>query len=188
MGFDPNFVEHGKSLGQVVGSSIQYFSAPDDFNSGPSADPPNVAPIRNLPGPRTLPAGAVFKIALQYEGKDVSGAVFTYTERDNKNRHTWTIPVPPTGVSNAVRTPIIAFQLNIVGKSGGDKAIMRSGQGTITYSSSHSMTVVNKKPPSKGKTTAETANSVYSELPDGPSDTITQKFAVGSDKLGAFRR
>jgi hypothetical protein len=63
--------------------------------------------------------------------------------------------------------------------------MMQSGEGTITYSASDPMTVVNKKPPSKGQTTAETANSVYSELEPGPSDRIVQRFAVGSDKLEA---
>jgi hypothetical protein len=55
--------------------------------------------------------------------------------------------------------------------------VIKSGEGTITYSSSEPMTVVNKKPPTaKGATTAETANSVYSELSPGPSDRFTQKF------------
>jgi hypothetical protein len=171
MGFNPNYMKHGKSLGPIIGASIEYFSKPNGFNSHPP-----VAPIKNLPGPRTLPAGAVYKIVLRYDGKDVSGADFTFTEKNNKNHHTWTVPVPPAGVPKTVRTPIVAFQLNLVGKSGGDRAITKSGEGTITYSSSEPMTVVNKKPPSKGQTTAETANSVYGELPPGPSETFTQTF------------
>ena len=62
--------------------------------------------------------------------------------------------------------------------SGGDKAIMKSGEGKIIYSSSGPMTVVAKKPPSAGAITAETANSAYGELPVGPSQTFTQTFTV----------
>jgi hypothetical protein len=177
MGFHPNYVEHGKSVGSVVGSSIEYFSHPNDFNSKTSH-----APLKGLPGPRTLPAGAVFKVVLRYDGNNVSGADFSYT--DSKNHHSWTLPVPPPKVPNAVRAPIVAFQVNLVGRSGGDQAATKSGEGAITYSSSEPMTVVNKKPPSLGKTTAETANSVYSELPPGPSKTFTQKFSFTQASKG----
>jgi hypothetical protein len=183
MGFNPAFKDHGRSLGPVVGSSIEYFSKPNSFNTG-GKNPPNVAPIK-LSGPRTLPAGAKFIIAMQYEGENISGAKFTYVEGGNKNLHTWTIlvppptpPYPPPAVPKAVRAPIIAFQLDIVGRSGGDKAVMKSGEGKIIYFSSGPMTVVAKKPPSNGAITAETANSAYSELPVGPSQTITQTFTV----------
>ena len=46
------------------------------------------------------------------------------------------------------------------------------------------MTVRASKPDSKGQTTAETANSVYSLLPTGSSNTFTQTFAFGSTPLG----
>jgi hypothetical protein len=78
-----------------------------------------------------------------------------------------------------VRTPIVAFQLNLVGRSGGDNAVTKSGAGIITYSSSDAMTVTSKRPESKGSHTAETANSVYGLLPTGSSKTFTQKFAFG---------
>ncbi len=184
MGFNPNFVNKGKSLGPVVGSSIEYFSKPNDFDTS-GKQPPNDGSLTNLPGPRTLPAGAVFTIAIQYDGDDVSGAKFSYAEKGGKNKHEWTIPVPPPTppypkpvVPAAVRTPIVAFQLDIVGRSGGDKAVMQSGEGKIVYSASDAMTVVNKKPKSNGATTAETANSAYGELPPGPSKTFTQSFSV----------
>jgi hypothetical protein len=81
-----------------------------------------------------------------------------------------------------VRTPIIAFQLDIVGESGGNKSIMKSGAGQIIYTSSSPMTVLQKHPPgTKGTLTEETANSAYSELPAGPSNTFTQTFTVEPD-------
>jgi hypothetical protein len=110
MGFKPDFKENGKSEGPMVGGSIEYFASPNSFNT---KTPPG--PVKNLRSPSTLPAGAVFKIAIRYDGKDVSGADFSYNEKDKKNHHTWTIPVPPSGTAKAVRTPIVAFQLDLVG-------------------------------------------------------------------------
>ena len=173
MGFHPNFTEHGKKLGSVIGGSIEYFAKPDSFNTATG----NRLELHGLPGPRTLPAGAKFTIELQYEGNDISGAKFTYSDSGNRNHRTWTIPVPPKSVSKAVRTPILAFQLDLVGRSGGDVANTKGGESNITYTASTPMTVVNKKPPSKGQTTAEKANSVYSQLPSGPSTTFTQHFS-----------
>jgi hypothetical protein len=138
-GFNPHFVEHGKSLGPIIGASIEYFSKPNDFNTAERT------PVKNLPGMRTLPAGASFTIAIQYDGDDVSGASFEYFDRANK--HTWTITVPPRGVPKAMRTPLIAFQLDLVGKSGGDRAFTKSGEGTITYTASDAMTVTAESRP-----------------------------------------
>jgi hypothetical protein len=187
MGFNPDFKQHDRSMGPIVGCSIEYFAKPNSFDTG-HKDPPNVAPLRHLPGPRTLPAGAKFIIAMQYEGDNISGAEFTYVEEGGKYRHHWMIPVPPPtppypgpAVPNTVRAPIVAFQMDIVGKSSGDKAVMKSGEGKIIYSSSGPMTVVAKKPPSNGAITAEKANSAYSEMPAGPSNTFTQTFTVVPD-------
>ena len=187
MGFNPDFKDQGRSLGPVVGCSIEYFAKPNSFDTGHKI-PPNVAPVRHLPSLRTLPAGARFVIAMIYEGDNVSGAEFTYVEKGGKDRHGWTIPVPPPtppypgpAAPSSVRAPIIAFQVDIVGKSSGDTAIMKSGEGEIIYSSSGPMTVVAKKPPSAGAITAEKANSAYGELPVGPGSTFTQTFTVVPD-------
>ena len=185
MGFNPDFKDHGRSIGPVVGASIEYFAKPHHINTS-AKDPPNVAPLHHLPGSRTLPAGAKFIIAMKYEGDDISGAEFTYVEKDGKERHSWAIPIPPpvppypppAVPKSAVRTPIVAFQVDIVGKNGGDVAVMKSGEGKIIYVSSGPMTVVAKRPPSQGEITAEKANSAYGELPIGPSQTFTQTFKV----------
>lgn len=175
MGFDPDYKDNGKSE-IIIGSSIEYFAKPHSFNVAKRS------PIKDLPGPKTLPAGAKFIIAIKYAGNNVSGADFTYVEKDGKGQLKWTIAVPPPkqkpAVPQSVRTPIVAFQVDIVGKSSGDKAVMTSGEGTIIYTSPAPMTVVAKKPASNGDTAAETANSAYGELPIGPSKTFTQTFTV----------
>jgi len=187
MGFHPDYKAGSGSVEPVVGASIEYFAKPNSFNTG-AKNPPNIAPVHGLPGPRTLPAGAKFVIAMQYDGDDISGAEFTYVQRDGKERHSWTIPVPPPSppypgpaiAKSAVRTPIVAFQLDIVGRNSGDTAVMQSGEGKIVYTSSAPMTVVAKRPPSQGEITAEKANSAYGELPVGPSQTFTQTFTVAN--------
>lgn len=93
MGFNPDFQDRGRSHGPVVGASIEYFSKPHSFNTG-DKQPPNVARLEHLPGRRTLPAGAKFTIAMKYDGDDISACEFTYADKDLKDQHRWTIPVP----------------------------------------------------------------------------------------------
>lgn len=185
MGFNPDFQDRGRSLGPVVGASIEYFSKPHSFNTG-DKQPPNVARLEHLPGRRTLPAGVKFTIAMKYDGDDISACEFTYADKDLKDQHRWTIPVPPpvppyprpAQPKSGVRTPIVAFQVDIVGRNSGDEAVLKSGEGKIIYVSSEPMTVVAKKPESQGQITAEKANTAYGELPPGPSPTFTQTFKV----------
>jgi hypothetical protein len=170
-----------------VGCSIEYFAKPYDFGTHNHR-----ADLVDMP-PRIVPAGAKFIIKLQYDGDNIRGCKFAYMGRKTKNQHEWTIEVPPPGLRPKgatqdpppgaaaawVRTPIVAFQVDLVGRSGGDNAVTTSGAGIITYSSSDAMTVTSKRPESKGSHTAETANSVYGLLPTGSSKTFTQKFAFG---------
>jgi hypothetical protein len=170
-----------------VGCSIEYFAKPYDFGTHNHR-----ANLVDMP-PHIVPAGAKFIIKLQYDGDNIRGAKFAYVGKNTKNRHEWTIAVPPPGLKPKgateapppgaaaawVRTPIVAFQVDLVGRSGGDNAVTKSGAGIITYSSSDAMTVTSKRPESKGSHTAETANSVYGLLPKGSSKNFTQKFAFG---------
>ena len=50
------------------------------------------------------------------------------------------------GVSSTKLAPIVAFELNFVGPANGDSAILSSGAGTITYSASTPLTVLNLEP------------------------------------------
>ncbi len=184
MGFNPDFKDNGKMIGPIVGSSIEYFAKPNSFNTGGGAFP-HRAPLKHLSAANTLPAGAKFIIAMINEGDNIAGAEFTYSQDGGKYHHHWMIPVPPPTPPNpppavpaSVRAPIVAFQVDIVGANGGNRAVMKSGEGRIIYSASGPMTAVAKKPPSEGAITAETANSAYGELPVGPSNKFTQTFTV----------
>jgi hypothetical protein len=76
------------------------------------------------------------------------------------------------------QAPIIAFQLNLTGPSGD---LLSSGAGTITYSASNPLTVVNQPPACQGALfpgTGEKTNACFGMLPPAPSNTITQTFGV----------
>ena len=78
-------------------------------------------------------------------------------------------------------SPIVAFQLNFVGKDG-TTAVLASGAGTITYKASPALTALPGFPPFVWDTllTVEGANSVYSLLPLGSSTTFTQSFTAAA--------
>ena len=78
--------------------------------------------------------------------------------------------------------PIVAFELNFVGPINGESAVLSSGAGTITYTASSLLTVLNQEPActESGYITAETANSFYSELLPTSSNTFTQSFNVSA--------
>jgi hypothetical protein len=86
------------------------------------------------------------------------------------------LPVPPDALS-----PIYAFQVNLVGASGG-KALLSSGAGTITYNAAQPLTAVTQLPTWTGAqtipSTGETANSVYGDLVAGPDNSFAQPFAT----------
>jgi hypothetical protein len=142
---------------------------------------PYLVPMRNV----IWPAGYTLRIALGNDPKgNVTGAEFVVEDNRGRvlNRALKTLQ-DFHGFSRANLAPINAFQLNLVGPTGGE--VLSSGAGTITYAASTPMTVANhlprtgdKKSCSSGAITAEKANTVYGELPAGPTKTFTQTFGV----------
>jgi hypothetical protein len=78
--------------------------------------------------------------------------------------------------------PITALQLNIVGPLNGESTLLSSGAGTITYSASSELTVLNVEPTctESDYTTAETANTIYGPMDPGPSNVLMQSFYVSA--------
>jgi hypothetical protein len=76
--------------------------------------------------------------------------------------------------------PIVAFQVNFVGDIGGATTTLASGAGTMTYTASNLMSVLNTEPACVDWTykTVEAANSMYSLLPNTQSDSFTQSFGL----------
>ena len=94
-----------------------------------------------------------------------------------------------SGVSSADLSPIVAFELDIVGYDNGQSTKLSSGSGTITYTAANAMTVANAEPSYcefQGGT-LETANTSYGELPTGSNATFVQTFNTSSTTIKASK-
>jgi hypothetical protein len=94
-----------------------------------------------------------------------------------------------SGVSSADLSPIVAFELDIVGYDNGQSTTLSSGSGTITYTATNAMTVANAEPAycEFDGGTVETANTAYGELPTGSSATFVQSFNKSSAAIKAAK-
>jgi hypothetical protein len=135
--------------------------------------------LATLPA-RDLPAGYTLTISLQNDtAGNITGATYVVVDNLQKTVATKTIvllSVP--GVTAVDLSPIIAFQFNIVSFLNSTSTVLSSGAGTITYTATSPLTVLNSEPAcaESGFITAETANTVYGLLPSGASNTLTQTF------------
>ena len=129
-----------------------------------------------------IPAGYRLQISLLNDQLgNVTGA--TYLVVDNHGKVLSNVTqnlLSIAGVTPALLSPIIAFELNLVGPASGESAVLRSGAGTITYTASNLLTVLNREPQcaESGYATAETANCVYGPLSAAISETFTQSFSI----------
>lgn len=145
----------------------------------------NLAPTAN----NTLAAGYKLKIILQNDaGGNITGVVFIVI--DNNGNTLADIPTTltslplataspsPGPVTSTDLAPISAFELNLVGPINGESAVLSSGAGTILYSASSILTVLNQEPSctETGSITQETANSFYGFLPAAPGNGLIQSF------------
>ena len=77
-------------------------------------------------------------------------------------------------------SPILAFQMNMVGAGNGAHTDLTSGAGTITYEATTPLTPEGKPPVPPAEThtvfTEETSNVLYAELATGARQKIVQRF------------
>jgi hypothetical protein len=186
----------------TVGSGVvwqQYFiRVHDDFideiNNWTSAALPTGIPTVDwqvpytLPGfpeptapTTTLPAGYKLKFDLI---NDEAGLITqcNFTVSDGKG-HSKTEKVPlvkRAGANTASLAPIGAFQMDLVGPTGGNPSSFASGAGTITYSSSTSFHALSAIPGKCAGTTqtGESSNSIYGPMPSGSMKSVEQAFAI----------
>jgi hypothetical protein len=119
---------------------------------------------------------------------NIRGATYTLTDNQGNNAGSTTINLTSLNlvgggpVTTADLAPIVAFQLNLVDWANGGNTTLSSGAGTIVYSATTPLAVLNTEPACVdwNYVTVETANSIYSPMPAGPSTTMTQAFAKGS--------
>lgn len=135
--------------------------------------------LANLPS-STLPAGYQIIMTLLNDAVDnITGATFVVIDNHGNTVGNHTISLTDQLPAQDL-APIVAFQLNVVGDIGGATTILSSGAGTMTYTASNPMSVLNTEPPCVDWTykTGEAANSMYSLLPDTPSHSFTQSFGL----------
>ena len=142
----------------------------------------NIQPwLANLPT-NTLPAGYQIIITLLNDAADnIIGATYVVIDNHGHTIGNKTISLSDQPAENLA--PIVAFQLNFVGDIGGATTMLASGAGTMTYTASNLMSVLNIEPACVDWTyrTVEAANSMYSLLPDTPSYSFTQSFGLSVD-------
>jgi hypothetical protein len=152
--------------------------------------------LTGTPNANRLPAGWRIRISLQNDNQgNITGASYVVIDNSGNTRANVTKTLTSiSGVTAADIAPITAFELNLVGPVNGESAVLSSGAGTLVYSASSPLTVLNVEPSctESGYITAETANSFYGELSGSPSTVFTQSFAVSGEtpmirKVGKLR-
>lgn len=146
-----------------------------------------------LPTP-SLPAGYTLIMELVYvqNSAQVAGIQCTVVNQDNQvvadsgivdltSLHIDTKATNPVNVPTDALTPVVGFQLAVVGIVNLADAQFVSGQGTLVVSSPNSPIIaIPKRPdcitPFPG--TGENSTCVYSQLPDAPSVLMVQTFTV----------
>jgi hypothetical protein len=199
----------------VVIGAVEYW--PPYVPNGSDVCNTNV-PLISIPGP-VVPAGYTFTIAL---GADDDGIVkrVTFSVSDKSGKTAAQKPqvvelldlkldamsepqTDPQFVSESGKltiddlVPVLALELDIAGHDSGATAVLDSGAGNLTYSSSDNLTAATYQPAwssAQGVGTLENANSFYGALPSKPSPTLTQPFGVNradrhptSIRTGALR-
>lgn len=131
-----------------------------------------------LPGD-SLPTGYKLTISLiNDEFARITGA--TYVLVDNLGNIVGNHTISFSDRPAEDLAPIVAFQMNFVGDINGATTTLASGAGTITYTASNLMSVLNTEPACVDWdfSTVEAANSAYGFLPSAPSQTFTQSFEL----------
>jgi hypothetical protein len=139
-----------------------------------------------------IPAGNQIKISLHNDScGNVTGATYVVIDSQGNTQANVTVNLTSiSGVTAADLSPIVAFELNLVGPANSESAVLSSGAGTIMYAASSVLTVLNQEPPcaESGYITAETANSVYGALPGNPRNAFSQSFNVGNTEAPMIRK
>jgi hypothetical protein len=136
------------------------------------------ARLANLPA-YSLPAGYKLTISLINDGSArITGATYVLVDNHGNTigNHTLSFSDRPA----ADLAPIVAFQMNVVGDINGATTTLSSGAGTMTYTASNLMSVLNTEPACVDWDfrTVEAANTAYGFLPSAPSQTFTQSFEL----------
>jgi hypothetical protein len=129
----------------------------------------------------TLPAGYKLKFALINDGAgNITECDFTVTNKKGESNTQKFGLVAVAGALSKELAPIVAFQMDLVGVTGGTDSTFTSGAGTITYTASTSFSALQGIPKcaASGTNTLENSNSVYGPMPTGSKTSFVQAFAI----------
>jgi hypothetical protein len=149
--------------------------------------------IGSLPN-ATLPTGYTLTISLQNDGNgNITGAYYNVSDNNGHSVASKTIELlqldlfqSSQPVTSADLSPITAMTMDFVDWANGGQTTLSSGAGVFAFNASTPLTVSNTEPPcvELDGGTLESSNSIYGQMPTGPSQTMTQSFAT-SDQVGA---
>ena len=131
-----------------------------------------------------IPAGYQLRITLQNDSHgNITGASFSVADAQGGDvGNSSTVLTSISGVTSADLSPIIAFEVNLVGPGNSESAVLSSGAGSIVYEASSILSVLSATPSCAevGYVTAETANSFYGAMTAGPSNIFSQSFTTST--------
>jgi hypothetical protein len=155
---------------------------------------PSIGSLSNA----TLPAGYTLTISLQNdEHGNITEAVYNVNDDNGHSVAGKTIKLPQLDLfqsSNPVTStdlsPIVAVTMDFVDWANGNATTLSSGAGVFVFDSSTPMTVSNAEPScvELDGGTLETSNSIYGQMPAGPSQSMTQSFASSAQVGAQIRR
>jgi hypothetical protein len=168
-------------IGDVIQGAVNNWTAPA-LNSGNQTINSPAYTLVTLPTPNSVPAGYKLTFILgNDEAGNVTSVNFIVDDGEMEYPPVEIVLTSIPEVTSAELAPIVALELNLVGPGNLQTTRFRSGAGTITYSSSTTLTAQNAIPlcAALGKnapTTGESSNSVYGLLPSLPASTLVQSF------------
>jgi hypothetical protein len=144
----------------------------------------------NLPSAK-IPAGYQLTISLHNDTLgNVISVTFIVIDNEGKTLSNVTEVLTSNGATAAQLAPITAFELNFVGPIDYEGSILSSGAGNFVYSATNALTAALFLPTCTETMafTAETANTLYGDVPSTPSTTFTQTFVVTDIESPMIRR
>ena len=129
---------------------------------------------------KTIPAGYKLRVALLNDSQgNITSAVFSVYNDTGK-----VVGQKQISLSSKNFAPIVAMEMNLVGPANSESVTLASTTGTITYTASNELTVVNTTPSCVAVDfgTAETSNSRYDSLSASPATYFQQNFSVNASE------
>jgi hypothetical protein len=136
---------------------------------------------------KKIPAGYQLQIILlNDENANITGVACRVIDDHGNLAGSGSLKLTDNGIKEKDLSPIVAFELVLVGEYNGNVSEFASGAGMIVYAASTLMTAENTPSgciQAKGTGTAETSNSTYGLVSASPSNVLVQSFDTASPEV-----